>query len=505
RRLLEWTTAAQAKSALSRSPTGVYRRLRAPLILAIASGALVGVLRPEHAAIAAPFVLAWVLSPLVARWVSRPPRPSTTETLSASDRQILRSTARRTWRFFETFVGPDDAFLPPDNFQEDPKPTVAHRTSPTNIGLYLLSVLAARDFGWLRLLETLDRLEATLATLRRLERFRGHFYNWYDTGGLRPLEPRYVSTVDSGNLAAHLLALGNACRGAARAPLLHRDVVDGTEDALRLAEEAASVLANDRRSQTVTLRHLVEAREALAAGRGAPAGGPAERLAAGRWEPAGDPAAAAAHLRRLALDADTLVDVSRVLTAERGDAENSGILAWAQAARATIASHARDLETIMPWLSPLGVAAQDPVDSSPEIATVLAGLLLPPPTPAELPGRCRVAVAGLTALRDASLRDGSPPGPALARIDEIVDRLERSSVAARALLGRLQGVARVAKELFDAMQFGFLFDPTRKIFSIGYRVTDGSLDGSAYDLLASEARLTSFIAIAQGAVPVRTW
>jgi cyclic beta-1,2-glucan synthetase len=490
RRLLEWTTAAQAKSDLSRDITGVYRRMRGALVLAAAAGALVVLLRPSSATVAAPFLVLWILSPAVARWVSRPPRASPRLQLSPTDTVALRSTARRTWRFFESFVGSEDCFLPPDNFQEDPKPVLAHRTSPTNIGLYLLSVVSARDLGWLGLLDTLDRLEATLATVRRLERFRGHFYNWYDTGGLRPLEPRYVSTVDSGNLAAHLLALGNACRGAARAPLLHRDVVDGTEDALRLAEEAASVLANDRRSQTVTLRHLVEAREALAAG---------------LREPAGDPAAAAAHLRRLALDADTLVDVSRVLTAERGDAENSGILAWAQAARATIASHARDLETIMPWLSPLGVAAPDPVDSSPEIATVLAGLLLPPPTPAELPGRCRVAVAGLTALRDASLRDGSPPGPALARIDEIVDRLERSSVAARALLGRLQGVARVAKELFDAMQFGFLFDPTRKIFSIGYRVTDGSLDGSAYDLLASEARLTSFIAIAKGDVPVTHW
>src|SRR6185503_3497820 len=218
--------------------------------LAAATGALVVVLRPESAPLAAPFAIAWALSPLAARWVSRPPRPSPAQTLTASDRQILRSTARRTWHFFETFVGPDDAFLPPDNFQEDPKPTVAHRTSPTNIGLYLLSVLAARDFGWLGLLETLDRLEATLATLRRLERFRGHFYNWYDTADLRPLEPRYVSTVDSGNLAAHLLALGNACRGAAHDPLPHRDLLAGVDDALELAGEAATALADRHRTQT---------------------------------------------------------------------------------------------------------------------------------------------------------------------------------------------------------------------------------------------------------------
>src|SRR4029077_16787470 len=123
------------------------------------------------------FLVLWGLSPLIAQWISRPRRTSALPEISTGDAERLRATARRTWRFFEAFVGPDDAFLPPDNFQEDPKPVLAHRTSPTNIGLYLLSVLAARDFGWLGLLETLDRLEATLATLRRLERFRGHFYN----------------------------------------------------------------------------------------------------------------------------------------------------------------------------------------------------------------------------------------------------------------------------------------------------------------------------------------
>ena len=126
--------------------------------------------------------------------------------LSASDAQRLRLIARRTWRFFETFVTAEDHMLPPDNFQEDPMPVVAHRTSPTNIGLYLLSVAAARDFGWLGMLETVERLEATLQTMGGLERFRGHFYNWYDTLDLRPLDPKYISSVDSGNLAGHLIA-----------------------------------------------------------------------------------------------------------------------------------------------------------------------------------------------------------------------------------------------------------------------------------------------------------
>jgi len=483
RRLLEWTTAAQAKSDLARDITSVYRRMRAPVILAVAAGALVALLRPEHAAIAAPFALAWALSPLAARWVSRPPRPSTTQILSLSERQILRSTARRTWRFFETFVGPDDAFLPPDNFQEDPKPTVAHRTSPTNIGLYLLAVVSAHDFGWLGILDTLDRLEATLATLHRLDRFRGHFYNWYDTGGgLRPLEPRYVSAVDSGNLAAHLLTLGNACRAEIDAPLRDPGRFGGLRDAVLLVQEAASVLADDRRTQTVPRRHLAET---------------CAVLVAALHEPPADPAEWSSRVRHLALHADTLVDMARALTAERGDPVDSDVQVWAEAARATIAGHERDLQTLLPW-------ASSALESSADLVALRA-LRSSALTPADLPGRCQVAIAELTILRETAVREDPAGEEAIARLDQAIDGLRRSSSAAETLVGRLQEIARVTRELAAEMEFGFLFDPARKIFSIGYRVTDGTLDPSAYDLLASEARLASFMAIAKGDVPVSHW
>ena len=480
RRLLEWTTAAQTKSDLSRDISGVYRRMGGALILAATAGALVVLLRPSSLAVAAPFLLLWSLSPAVARRVSRPPAPSLQRRLSPEDSVVLRSTARRTWRFFEAFVGHDDTFLPPDNFQEDPRPVLAHRTSPTNIGLYLLAVVSARDFGWLGILDTVDRLEATLATMRRLERFRGHFYNWYDTTGLRPLEPRYISTVDSGNLAAHLLALANACRAAIHDPLPHPDLVAGIDDALRLAGEAATELADGHRSQTVTVRQLAEAREGLGAALRDGAGSPADALP---------------RVRRLAGYADTLVDISHVLATS---GEGAGVLAWAQAARATLASHERDVATLLPWA--------DTADTPPEVASALTRLFSSPPSPADLPERCRAAMDELTAARDAALRAAADPTAVpIARIDALIESLARSAAAARALAGRLLGVARAATELFEAMQFGFLFDPTRKIFSIGYRVSDGSLDSSAYDLLASEARLASFIAIAKGDVPVSHW
>ena len=157
--------------------------------------------------------------PAVARWISRPSRGPQTVPLSAGDARALRLIGRRTWRFFATFVGPADQALPPDNFQEDPKPVIAHRTSPTNLGLYLLSTAVARDFGWLGTVEAVERLEATFATMARLERFRGHFFNWYDTRTLETLQPAYVSTVDSGNLLGCLLTLRQGLLAKTRAPL----------------------------------------------------------------------------------------------------------------------------------------------------------------------------------------------------------------------------------------------------------------------------------------------
>ena len=151
---------------------------------------------------AAPVIALWLLSPALAAWISASPAVAGKLEVPHDEAQLLRQVGRRTWRYFETFVTAAENLLPPDNFQEDPRPVIAHRTSPTNIGLYLLAAVSARDFGWIGTLETVERLEGTLATLQKLQRFRGHLYNWYDTRDLRPLDPRYVSTVDSGNLAA---------------------------------------------------------------------------------------------------------------------------------------------------------------------------------------------------------------------------------------------------------------------------------------------------------------
>ncbi|MGJ4859863.1 glucoamylase family protein [Labrys sp. La1] len=239
--LLEWTTAARSAAAPRLSVGGFYRRMAGGVALGLVLAALAVTLAPASWLLVLPFALLWAGAPALAFRISRAPPISRRLTMSQAEAADLRLTARRTWRYFETFVTPSDNMLPPDNFQEEPKPVLARRTSPTNIGLYLLSAVAARDFGWAGLTQTVERLEATLDTMRELALFKGHFFNWYDTQNLRILEPAYVSSVDSGNLAGHLIALANACEewvGAAQAP----DVRAGMLDAFTLAREAADAL-----------------------------------------------------------------------------------------------------------------------------------------------------------------------------------------------------------------------------------------------------------------------
>ena len=197
-----------------------------------------GSYRPMALAFAAPVLALWFFSPLIVWWISRPLQRRL-PTLNAEQTVFLRLLSRRTWAFFETFVGPQDNFLPPDNMQEHPVERVAHRTSPTNIGLTLLSNLAAYDFGYITLGQLIERTNATLDTMERLERHQGHFFNWYDTQTLQPLRPRYVSTIDSGNLAGHLLTLrAGLLLLVDELPQMAR-LLDGLSDTLRLLQMAA--------------------------------------------------------------------------------------------------------------------------------------------------------------------------------------------------------------------------------------------------------------------------
>jgi cyclic beta-1,2-glucan synthetase len=469
RNLLEWLTAAQAKVGPRLDLAGFYRQMAGGAALAAAAALLVAWRAPASWPVAAPIVLLWLLSPALARWISLAAPISALPPVSAADARALRLVARRTWRFFETFVTAQEHMLPPDNFQEDPVPVVAHRTSPTNLGLYLLTIVAARDFGWIGVTEAVERLQATLASMNALERCRGHFYNWYGTLDRAPLEPKYISSVDSGNLAGHLVALWNACGEMAQRPMADPQWLVGIGDALELTRTPLADRTRD---------HGLSA--AL------------DDLAASLGQAPTTPVAIAGRLNVLVRHAESIAEIARHCADDPDDARDhcAESIAWAEAAVATIRSHQRDLDGLMPWANLIAVAEPG---SAALADPVLAALLGVTPAIADLPDLCEAAISLLMA---------HPAEPAR---DALIDGFERSAQAASAFEGRLIAVSALARALFDAMSFEFLFDAERQLLSIGYRVADGGLDANYYDLLASEARLASFIAIARGDVPTRHW
>jgi len=493
-RLLEWVTAAQAKFRTRLDLRGSYWRMAGGVALAVVAAVMVACFGRGSWPIAAPFVILWMLSPAVARWASLPPSIAGPHPPSETDAHALRLIARHTWRFFETFVTAEDHMLAPDNFQEEPKPVLAHRTSPTNLGLYLLSVVAAHDFVWLGTLETSERLNASLTTMNGLERFRGHFYNRYGTQNLRPLDPKYVSSVDSGNLAGHLIAVGNAMREMIGGPVARPEWCAGIHDALEITRECMRLLADDRRTQTVTRKNLDDALDDLAVSlRNSPT----------------TPANVAGRLTALALDSLTATDIARTLYEERGDDASAQVLNWVEAVRASILSHQRDVEQFMPWAKLAGdftlISEEKAVNGNTPLEKALRYLFESVPTIADLPDLCERAIGDLTRYRSELDPQANGVSVSLGQVDALIDAFERSASAARALERRLAALEAIAGKMFAAMEFGFLFDPARQLLAIGYRVAEGSLDPNCYDLLASEARLASFIAIAKGDVPARHW
>nr|WP_290835506.1 glucoamylase family protein [Halomonas sp.] len=237
RHLLEWTSAAQSMKSPHLTVLGFYQRMAPGTVLGLTVVMSAMWSASDAWPIVLPFALLWLVAPAIASWLSSTKSSVVQPTISTDEALELRLIARRTWRYFETFVTATDNRLPPDNFQEDPQPALAQRTSPTNMGLYLLSTLAARDFGWIGTHQTLERLEATLDVMQGLPRYRGHFFNWYATHDLRPLDPRYVSSVDSGNLAGHLIVIANACE-TWQQELFLADPRSGIADTLNLARDA---------------------------------------------------------------------------------------------------------------------------------------------------------------------------------------------------------------------------------------------------------------------------
>lgn len=407
--LLEWKTSAATRSSPNTLSYYVTTMWPAALI-GVVSIALPAALHNSAVFVALPFGLAWFFSPLIAWIVSRSAVFQDSLEIRPSDKNELRRIARRTWHYYETFANADNHFLPPDNFQEDPVPVLARRTSPTNIGVYLLSTVAARDFGWVSFDDAIQRIERTLDTMDKMERFRGHFFNWYETDTLRPLVPSYVSTVDSGNLAGHLVTLAAALKEWSEAPsvFLQGDLA-GLLDVNDILQETLNLIPDDRRILR-PLRRRIE-----------------ERIANFRRAVRSimdEPETATFRTANLTTAANDIGRLTSELDGEIGSDESRHAVSWAECLIETCEAHTHD-----------------------------------------------------------------------ATADHDTEALRKS----------LSDLSARARQFAFDMKFDFLERPERRLMSIGYRVQENELDESCYDLLASEARLSSLFAIAKGDVKVEHW
>jgi cyclic beta-1,2-glucan synthetase len=422
----------------------------------------------------------WLLAPAFAWWLSK---PLTRNAHSLNDEQLLflRRIARKIWAFFDCFVTDQDHWLPPDNFQEHPGPVVAHRTSPTNIGMALLANVSAADFGFISIGSLLTRCANTFATLKKLERHQGHFYNWYDTQTLQPLPPRYISSVDSGNLAGHLLTLRAALLELPTQPIISPRVFVGLLDCVNLLQEAvAAVKASDTNdlAKLAKLQSCVDDAAAL---------NPVT-LSGAMYFLQLIAKLSASLLDELHLERSSVVtvrmDQAKVDT-ELVDDKNATAVYWLQAMAHQAQDALDDLLAIAPWLTLQNVPVPLQIPMTFKAIPSLAELLERTPQwlaliDQQIPLEASTALPALRQLIEQGLK-------------KISDRM-----------ASVQGLAQQAGD-FASMEYELLYDRSRQLLAVGYNVDDCRLDTSYYDLLASEARLCNFVAIAQGKLPQESW
>jgi cyclic beta-1,2-glucan synthetase len=472
RLMLEWETAQDARQrAKNQQWHFVLSRVWIPAacVLLFAGAAWRG---PTAMVAVAPFLFLLALFPAAVMVIDRPAKSWRGGILTADDRRFLRTSARRTWRYFDDFVGPQTSWLPPDNVQETPMRQIFMRTSPTNIGLWMLATVAANDFGYITIDDLVARNLGTLETLGRLELFEGHLFNWYDLNSLQPLHPRYVSTVDSGNLLASLWTFEITCNELAARPILDAGALRGIADTLGVFRQIAATPKETEHPPAVL--RLAE-------------------LTTGR----------PANLEEVILRVRAARPPAQDLFHFHGEETDPGAY-WAQQISKQVAAwngvidkYLRPVELLMApsvQLMSLGKAAHE---SRREALASTFSLR-------------NIAVDGIPGLAPLlafhGRREDQKIPPAVREwLDLLVTEVERARRSASEQLAQLDELIANSQQLEAGMGFRFLYDDERRIFAIGYQVAERRVDTSFYDLLASEARLTSFLAIARGDVPAEHW
>lgn len=427
-------------------------------------------------AVELPILALWMLSPLLCILLNRPYLRPDLSMLAPSSIQYIRLLARRTWRYFDDFVTEEAHHLPPDNYQEKLKVEVAFRTSPTNIGLYLMSVISACRFSHITLFSMIQRLSKTTQTLKSLERYEGHFLNWYDIKNISPLLPKYVSTVDSGNLLASLWALEGKLDAIGKEPVLDPlNVVQSIQDHIQLVFEA---LHQEGRKATPEFRRLYLLGKSI------------RKI----------PHELQEDLFLMTNEVQVCLESVKLVPHFPQEA-----IYWLQKLQELLHGIFDWMHLTMPWIA---LFRESPAQH--------IALLHP-----EGMQWKRIASQHIPTFNDILTRNIAGVIPFIGWLQtypseklneeasiwtkKFLEEIVRCFRSVEELKGQIDGLLKEIQEISSSMNLAFLYNQERKLFSIGYNVSNHRLDSSCYDLLASEARLASFIAIAKDDVPLEHW
>ena len=489
KRMLQWKTASDAEREGHRGLGRAYQAMWIAPALAAITAVAVTIIRPQTLPAAAPLLTLWLLAPLIAWRISWPPRSREVK-LSRRQTLFLHQVSRKTWRFFDRFIGPEGHWLPPDNYQEEPVVAIAHRTSPTNIGVSLLSTLAAYDFGYISSGRLIQQTRNTLSTLEQLERFHGHFLNWYDTRTLQPLPPRYVSSVDSGNFVGHLLTLRAGLLEIPRQPLVCSRLWNSLsvmrqilEDASESTDEATQPSGRD----STVLRELLNV---------LPRDDQTDHAFPG-----------ISATRDLLRNIQATLAATTIAPAEDHEPE---AIPWLRDTEQQCRDHLSDLLFVAPWLThpaapvePLQGGSRHRDQRFADLPVVLADLdgVSTLQDIADLERHLPL----LQTMVDAPFIDAESEAARFRSwVLALRTLISEASQRARERMLAVEHLAVLCGELATA-EYDFLYDKSRRLLAIGYDVTERRRDSGFYDLLASESRLASFVAIAQGRLGQEHW
>ena len=457
--MLEWVTSADSEASQKETLTSYYAKMHSSIWEALLVAILVIAFDPSLTIASLMLFTVWAVSPWIAYRISREYKEIDSP-VSEKDERELGRIARKTWRYFEEFADSTNHYLAPDNFQQDPYRGVAGRTSPTNIGLGLLSILTARDMGYIGYFEMIDRISKTISAVETFKKWNGHLYNWYDTKTLKPLKPGYISTVDSGNFVCYLTTLVQGLDDYLTHPIADPKYICGIMDTLGCTEQEG--------------HEANEITECL--------------------NKRGDKP----------LDLATWSQILKGLSVEE---IFSGLKQspWRLKIEQMIKMFRTELSEIAPWADmltciPQAVTVRLSIEQAAELDTIIACLNHVPLQ--DIPAACRTALVFLETLTgNGYCKDNE----IAAWLDEIKEAFAQSIRTAETFLCNYRDLVERIKALSEATRFFPLYDAKKQLFSIGYSIREKKLTRSYYDLLASEARQTSFIAIARGEIPAAHW